>query len=377
MQQLKAHTTINSKTKITQWLQNATNKARFQVMYIVGILLLLAFMTCLQASPLQCQLRKNAIETIAKTYNPQTTTKALELITTSINDLANPRNANAEPINLKEIAKIDSALSTLYLLQLFGISNATIDKDDNEIICPACKQFWQDNFSFLSQILPSTNEQQDIAINITNNDIKTLLELDMSAKVGEELLCLGLEKKDTKILLESYANLALAGINARAVNVLLNAVSMGDKDGAVMLGFLLDNGIYLRQNKVASQMVRKAINSGNLSSIVTNPTIKQNFVVREFDAYSNVLENVFYHKLITVGAIINQQDNRYESLSQKEKADIVKYIEGQNQKVQSAKQALIQKMNIEEKKQFNEALKFKQHLHNTDEYPFASVFVAK
>lgn len=380
MQQPQTSTTINNKIDNTQWLQNTTNKARFQVVYFVAILLALALISVLQAAPLQCQLRKNTTETITKNYNPQTTTKALELITKSILTIENSRSSNAEAINLKEIAKIDSALSMLYLLQLFSISNTTMngDKDKYGIICPTCKQFWQGNFSFVLHIPFDSNiEAQKDKVDIADKDIKTLLELDLAAKVGEELLCVGLEKKDTKILLESYANFALAGVNARAVNVLLSAVQMGDKDGAIILGFLLDNGIYLNQNKVASQMITKAIDSGNLGSVFANLVERKNFVVSEFDTYSNVLENVFYQQLITLGIIINEQDNRYESLNQKQKADMLTHIQTQSQKVKSSKQAIIDKMNIDEKRQFNEALKFKQHLHNTDEYPFASVFVLK
>ena len=380
MQQPQTSTTINNKIDNTQWLQNTTNKARFQVVYFVAILLALALISVLQAAPLQCQLRKNTTETITKNYNPQTTTKALELITKSILTIENSRSSNAEAINLKEIAKIDSALSMLYLLQLFSISNTTMngDKDKYGIICPTCKQFWQGNFSFVLHIPFDSNiEAQKDKVDIADKDIKTLLELDLAAKVGEELLCVGLEKKDTKILLESYANFALAGVNARAVNVLLSAVQMGDKDGVIILGFLLDNGIYLNQNKVASQMITKAIDSGNLGSVFANLVERKNFVVSEFDTYSNVLENVFYQQLITLGIIINEQDNRYESLNQKQKADMLTHIQIQSQKVKSSKQAIIDKMNIDEKRQFNEALKFKQHLHNTDEYPFASVFVLK
>ena len=379
MQQPQTSTTINNKIDNTQWLQNTTNKARFQVVYFVAILLALALISVLQAAPLQCQLRKNTTETITKNYNPQTTTKALELITKSILTIENSRSSNAEAINLKEIAKIDSALSMLYLLQLFSISNTTMNGDKDKYgICPTCKQFWQDNFSFVLHIPFDSNiEAQKDKVDIADKDIKTLLELDLAAKVGEELLCVGLEKKDTKILLESYANFALAGVNARAVNVLLSAVQMGDKDGAIILGFLLDNGIYLNQNKVASQMITKAIDSGNLGSVFANLVERKNFVVSEFDTYSNVLENVFYQQLITLGIIINEQDNRYESLNQKQKADMLTHIQTQSQKVKSSKQAIIDKMNIDEKRQFNEALKFKQHLHNTDEYPFASVFVLK
>ena len=379
MQQPQTSTTINNKIDNTQWLQNTTNKARFQVVYFVAILLALALISVLQAAPLQCQLRKNTTETITKNYNPQTTTKALELITKSILTIENSRSSNAEAINLKEIAKIDSALSMLYLLQLFSISNTTMNGDKDKYgICPTCKQFWQGNFSFVLHIPFDSNiEAQKDKVDIADKDIKTLLELDLAAKVGEELLCVGLEKKDTKILLESYANFALAGVNARAVNVLLSAVQMGDKDGAIILGFLLDNGIYLNQNKVASQMITKAIDSGNLGSVFANLVERKNFVVSEFDTYSNVLENVFYQQLITLGIIINEQDNRYESLNQKQKADMLTHIQTQSQKVKSSKQAIIDKMNIDEKRQFNEALKFKQHLHNTDEYPFASVFVLK
>ena len=285
MQQPQTSTTINNKIDNTQWLQNTTNKARFQVVYFVAILLALALISVLQAAPLQCQLRKNTTETITKNYNPQTTTKALELITKSILTIENSRSSNAEAINLKEIAKIDSALSMLYLLQLFSISNTTMNGDKDKYgICPTCKQFWQDNFSFVLHIPFDSNiEAQKDKVDIADKDIKTLLELDLAAKVGEELLCVGLEKKDTKILLESYANFALAGVNARAVNVLLSAVQMGDKDGAIILGFLLDNGIYLNQNKVASQMITKAIDSGNLGSVFANLVERKNFVVSEFD----------------------------------------------------------------------------------------------
>ena len=124
-------------------------------------------------------------------------------------------------------------------------------------------------------------------------------------------------------------------------------------------------------------MVKNAIKSGNLESIFANNMVSKNFVVRDFDAHSNVLENMFYQNLISIGMILSEQDNRYEGLSSEAKADIAKHINTELDKLKSIKQSLIAKMSASQKAQFNEALKFKQHLHNIDEKPYASTLLIK
>lgn len=322
----------------------------------------LAFGMCLsasQASNLKCQLKATQYPQSYKISQKEQ--QALSLITQSI------QQPNSTEI-IKKLATLDSTLGKLYILQLHSLLNqikAIQATDDSEIKCQACADFAKSalSFAFGSEIEKNQNH------------IKELLWLDSAARVGEELLCVGLAAKDTKALVESYAHFALAGVNTRAINALLSAVKMGDKDAARILEFLLDNGVYLVQNTQASQTLKKAISSGNLNSIFTNSS--KDFVVREFNAYSNVLENLFYQTLLSRGAIIDELDTRYANLSAASKADSASILAKELDKAKSLKQAVIAKMSTNEKNEFNEALKFKQHLHNVDETPYTSIFVIK
>lgn len=317
----------------------------------------LGFGMCLsQASPLKCQLK---VAQYPQSYKiSQKEQQALSLITQSIQQQNNTES-------IKKLATLDSTLGKLYILQLHSLRNQTKTQDDSEIKCRACAEFAKGALSFVF-----ANEAEK-----PQNHIQELLELDSAARVGEELLCVGLASKDTKALVESYAHFALAGVNTRAVNALLSAVKMGDKDAAWILDFLLENGVYLKQNEKASQVLKKAINSGNLNAIFTDSS--KDFVVREFNAYSNVLENLFYQNLLSRGAIIEEQDTRYAGLSTASKAENASILAKELDRAKSIKQAVIVKMSAKEKNEFNEALKFKQHLHNVDETPYTSTFVIK
>lgn len=322
----------------------------------------LAFGMCLstsQASNLKCQLKATQYPQSYKISQKEQ--QALSLITQSI------QQPNSTEI-IKKLATLDSTLGKLYILQLHSLLNQIKSiqaTDDSEIKRQACADFAKSALSFAFASDAEKNQ----------NHIKELLELDSSARMGEELLCVGLVAKDTKALVESYAHFALAGVNTRAINALLSAVKMGDKDAARILEFLLDNGVYLAQNTQASQMLKKAINSGNLNSIFTNSS--KDFVVREFNAYSNVLENLFYQTLLSRGAIIDELDTRYANLSTASKADSASILAKELDRAKSLKQAVIAKMSTNEKNEFNEALKFKQHLHNVDETPYTSTYLIK
>lgn len=320
----------------------------------------LAFGMCLsalQASNLRCQLK---VAQYPQSYKiSQKEQQALSLITQSI------QQPNGTEI-IKKLATLDSILGKLYILQLHALLNqvkTTEAIENSEIKCQACAEFTKSALSFA------------FASEKNQNHIKELLELDSSARVGEELLCVGLASKDTKALVESYAHFALAGVNTRAINALLSAVKMGDKDAASILEFLLDNGVYLAQNTQASQTLKKAISSGNLNSIFTNSS--KDFVVREFNAYSNLLENLFYQTLLSRGVIIDELDTRYANLSAASKADSASILAKELDRAKSLKQAVIAKMSTNEKNEFNEALKFKQHLHNVDETPYTSTYSIK
>ena len=348
-------------TKIYQNLKSLKN-LKWVVKSLMICFCICGLMSFMQASPLKCQLKNIANDTSTL----KNESKALSLITQSI------QSNNADNSLIQKISALDSALGKLYILQLDSMLNQYQMPEfysRETIKCQACRDFAKSKIPF---VFDEKQEKEP-----TDNDIKEFLALDLSAKIGEEKLCNGLANKDTKILLESYAYLALAGANTRAVNVLLSAVKMGDRDAAVILGFLLENGIYLKQNKIASQMVKNAIKSGNLESIFANNMVSKNFVVRDFDAHSNVLENMFYQNLISIGMILSEQDNRYEGLSSEAKADIAKHINTELDKLKSIKQSLIAKMSASQKAQFNEALKFKQHLHNIDENPYASTLLIK
>lgn len=354
-------------SKITKILKPLKSHDKNTIKILSSVFL--AFGMCLstlQASTLKCQLK---VAQYPQSYKiSQKEQQALSLITQSIQQ---PNSAEI----IKKLSALDSTLGKLYILQLHSLLNQIKTTDDGEIKCQVCADFAKSALSFA---FASENNQ---------NHIKELLELDSSARVGEELLCVGLASKDTKALIESYAHFALAGVNTRAVNALLSAVKMVDKDAARILEFLLDNGVYLKQNRVVSQMVKIAINKGDLDSIFANPSIfssssknflaKSNHMVREFGAYSNVLENLFYQNLIIRGIILSEQDNRYAELSEESKADIANDIAKELDRAKSLKQAVIAKMSPKEKNEFNEALKFKQHLHNVDETPYASTFVIK
>lgn len=323
----------------------------------------LAFGMCLsalQASNLRCQLK---VAQYPQSYKiSQKEQQALSLITQSI------QQPNSTEI-IKKLATLDSTLGKLYILQLHSLLNQVKSQDDSEIKseikCQACADFAKSALSFAFG-----NQTED-----SQNHIKELLELDSSARVGEELLCVGLVAKDTKALVESYAHFALAGVNTRAINALLSAVKMGDKDAARILEFLLDNGVYLVQNANISQTLKKAISSENLNSIFTNSS--KDFVVREFNAYSNLLENLFYQTLLISGVIIDELDTRYANLSAASKADSASILAKELDRAKSLKQAVIAKMSTNEKNEFNEALKFKQHLHNVDETPYTSTYSIK
>lgn len=350
-------------SKITKFLKSLKSHDKNAIKILNSVFL--AFGMCLsalQASNLKCQLK---VAQYPQSYKiSQKEQQALSLITQSI------QQPNSTEI-IKKLATLDSTLGKLYILQLHSLLNQIKTPEDSGTKCQTCADFAKSalSFAFGSEIEKNQNH------------IKELLELDSSARVGEELLCVGLASKDTKALVESYAHFALAGVNTRAINALLSAIKMGDKDAARILDFLFDNGVYIRQNRVASQMVKIAISKGDLDSLFANHGIfsspSKNFVVREFGAYSNVLENLFYQNLIIRGIILSEQDNRYAELSEESKADIANYIAKEIDRAKSLKQAVIAKMSTNEKNEFNEALKFKQHLHNVDETPYTSTFIIK
>ena len=348
-------------SKITNTTKSLKSRNKNAIKILNSVFL--AFGMCLsalQASNLKCQLK---VAQYPQSYKiSQKEQQALSLITQSI------QQPNSTEI-IKKLATLDSALGKLYILQLHSLLNQIKTPEDSGTKCQTCTDFAKNALSFA------------FASEKNQNHIKELLELDSSARVGEELLCVGLASKDTKALVESYAHFALAGVNTRAINALLSAVKMGDKDAARILEFLLDNGVYIRQNRVASQMVKITISKGDLDGLFANTGIfsssSKNFVVREFGAYSNVLENLFYQNLIIRGIILSEQDNRYAELSEESKADIANYIAKELDRAKSLKQAVIVKMSTNEKNEFNEALKFKQHLHNVDETPYASTFIIK
>ncbi|WP_276891397.1 hypothetical protein [Helicobacter japonicus] len=228
-----------------------------------------------------------------KTYhNAKIESKALSLITDSIIQTRTRHIREVEKIpHIKELATLakDSTLAKVYLMQLAKV--------DYHNPCLTCLRVAEEQIGFILSSMPSKINDREVrgVIDFTHLQpnkvfLERLVSLDTYALSGEALLCEGLNKQDSTLLMGAYAHFALSGLNIRATNALIQAAMLGNKDAAVMLVFLLDNDIYLAQNRIGAQMLEVAITNGEYkNALKSNSTITKNLAVIEGNALSNVL----------------------------------------------------------------------------------------
>lgn len=80
--------------------------------------------------------------------------------------------------------------------------------------------------------------------------------------------------------MSAYAHFARSGLNAHALNALMQTTLWGNTDAAYIILFLLDNGIYLSHNKIVAQMLEIAITKGDYqNALKNNPMITKSLAV--------------------------------------------------------------------------------------------------
>ncbi|RDU72879.1 hypothetical protein CQA66_03045 [Helicobacter aurati] len=258
-------------------------------------------------------------------YNAKAESKALSLIVDSIIQSRIMRIRETEEIpHIKELVTLakDSTLAKVYLMQL-AIA-------DYHSPCYTCLRFIHEQIDFISTFMPEKVNDREVKgfMDFRHSQpskelLERLVSLDSYALSGEELLCEGLHKQDSVLLVNAYAHFALSGLNTRALNTLMQGALWGNTDAATLILFLLDNGIYLPTNKIAAQMLEIAITNGDYqNALKNNPTITKSLAVVESSALSNIFENIAHWRYVACGFILPATDSRYARLNDEMKKDI-------------------------------------------------------
>lgn len=113
----------------------------------------------------------------------------------------------------------DSALARMYLMQLAKV--------DYHNPCLTCLRVAEEQIGFILSSMPSKINDREVRgfIDFTYLQpnkvfLERLVSLDTYALSGETLLCEGLNKQDSALLMSAYAHFALSGLNVRATNTL-------------------------------------------------------------------------------------------------------------------------------------------------------------
>lgn len=326
-------------------------------------------------SALTCEI--GAYKKVKANYNAKAESKALSLIADSIMKTRTMYIREAEKIpHIKELATLakDSTLARMYLMQLAKV--------DYHNPCLTCLRVVEEQIGFLLSSMPSKINDREVrgVIDFTHLQpskafLERLVSLDTYALSGETLLCEGLNKQDSALLMSAYAHFALSGLNTRAANALIQAAMLGNKDAAVMLVFLFDNGIYFPQNRIGAQMLENAIKAGDYqNTIKSNPMITGSLAVFEGNALSNVFENIAHWRYVALGIILPANDSRYAKLDDSDKEHIMLIWSHLISAGMKARESIYEMGDSKQQQAYKDILAFKMRLKEIKAYPFVKTY---
>lgn len=248
--------------------------------------------------------------------------------------------------------------------------------------CLTCLRVVEEQIGFLLSSMPSKINDREVRgfIDFTYLQpnkafLERLVSLDTYALSGETLLCEGLNKQDSALLMSACAHFALSGLNVRAANALIQAAMLGNKDAAVMLVFLLDNGIYLAQNRIGAQMLEVAITNGEYkNALKSNSTITKNLAVIEGNALSNVFESIAHWRYEAYGFILSANSSEYARLDNEDKSNIALTWFNLVSASAMAKQNIYEMGDSKQQQAYKDILAFKMRLKEIKAYPFVKTY---
>lgn len=310
-------------------------------------------------------------------YNAKAESKALSLIADSIMKTRTMYIREAEKIpHIKELVALakDSTLAKVYIMQLAKV--------DYHNPCLTCLRVAEEQIGFILSSMPSKINDREVRgfIDFTYLQpnkvfLERLVSLDTYALSGETLLCEGLNKQDSALLMSAYAHFALSGLNTRAANALIQAAMLGNKDAAVMLLFLLDNGIYFPQNRIGAQMLENAIKAGDYQNAMkSNPMITGSLAVIEGNALSNVFESIAHWRYEAYGFILSANSSEYARLDNEDKSNIALTWFNLVSASAMAKQSIYEMGDSKQQQVYKDILAFKMRLKEIKAYPFVKTY---
>lgn len=326
-------------------------------------------------SALTCEI--GAYKKVKANYNAKAESKALSLIADSIMKTRTMYIREAEKIpHIKELATLakDSTLARMYLMQLAKV--------DYHNPCLTCLRVVEEQIGFLLSSMPSKINDREVrgVIDFTHLQpskafLERLVSLDSYALSGEKLLCEGLNKQDSLLLVSAYAHFALSGLNTRALNALMQSALWGNTDAATLILFLLDNGIYLPTNKIAAQMLENTIKAGDYqNALKSNPMITKNLAVTESNALDNIFESIAHWRYEAYGFILSANSSEYARLDNENKTDIALTWFNLISASAIAKQSIYEMGDSKQQQAYKDILAFKMHLKEIKAYPFVKTY---
>lgn len=313
-----------------------------------------------------------------KTYhNAKIESKALSLITDSIIQTRARHIREVEKIpHIKELVALakDSTLAKVYIMQLAKV--------DYRSPCYTCLDFIEEQIGFILSSMPSKINDREVrgVIDFTYLQpnkvfLEWLVSLDTYALSGEALLCEGLNKQDSTLLMGAYAHFALSGLNTRALNALMQSALWGNTDATTLILFLLDNGIYLPTNKIAAHMLENTIKAGDYqNALKSNPMITKNLAVIEGNALSNVFESIAHWRYEAYGFILSANSSEYARLDNEDKSNIALTWFNLVSASAMAKQSIYEMGDSKQQQVYKDILAFKMRLKEIRAYPFVKTY---
>ncbi|WP_334083746.1 hypothetical protein [Helicobacter typhlonius] len=325
---------------------------------------------------LQCEMSTND-KKIKTNHNAKAESKALSLIADSIIKSRKMPLRDAENIpHIKELTTLakDSTLAKVYLMQLAIM--------DTRSPCITCLRVAEEQIGFILTFMPEKINDSKVwhIIDFTHSQpskelLGRLVSLDSYALSGEKLLCEGLSKQDSLLLVSAYAHFALSGLNTRALNALMQSALWGNTDAATLILFLLDNGIYLPINKIAAQMLEIAITNGDYqNALKNNPMITKSLAVTESNVLSNIFESIAHWRYVAKGIILPATDSRYVRLDDENKKDIAFIWFNLINASAIARQGIYDMGDSIQKQTYKDILESKMQLKGINTYPFVKTY---
>lgn len=311
----------------------------------IFILISLLIFCTLKAQDLECKMDSKLDFLTKVSTDSKAEKEALNLVIESI------KNAKAEFKadkfdkfkNLDSIINLakSSNIARIYIYQIHGL--------DYTNLCKECTDLVHGDLAFILEANKG----------VEKDSMQKLIDLESHALKGEKALCDGLKSKDSNLFIESYAHFALSGLNNRAINVLLYAAKQGDTQSLEFLKFLLDYGIYIGKNPLASSMI------ANAQSALNMPNVKKSFSdITEFDAASDILENMLYTRLVVSGEIMPRQNSRYPSLDDGSKKQIQTSIDSMLNNIAHKRSLILKNAEKKDMQTYEKIIEFKGKLKN-------------